>query len=459
MKKWIDYSTWSASRKLSMSFLAAIFIGSVLLSLPFSQLSTSHTTYLDHLFTAVSMVCVTGLSVLTVKDTYNLFGQLIAIILMQIGGLGLVTLLSISVFSLKRKISLKNHYTLQAALNQNTAANLKSYLFGAYRFTLATECLAALLLMTEFIPRYGWKHGIFNSIFIAVSAFCNAGFDNLGDSSLQAFVLNPVVNLTVCGLIILGGIGFPVWFNIRDSFKKYAFAHPHHAKLAFKDLSHHTRLVLISTAIILIIGTFVTWLSEFSNRDTIGTFNPLQQLMVSFFQTVTMRTAGFSTISYAKTHPFTNLVYMLQMFIGGAPGGTAGGIKVTTAAVMFLVFRSELSGHSNTIFHFRVISEKLVKYALTVILFFFTLMMSGYALLLFTESHLNPFHLLFETVSAIATVGVSMDVTPQLTTLGRIVVMCLMFIGRVGPFTVFLSLLQKNNKTTIQYATTEILIG
>ncbi|MCW6662350.1 TrkH family potassium uptake protein [Aerococcaceae bacterium NML190073] len=458
MQKWFNYANWSASRKLSTSFLIVILIGSLLLSLPIAHQPGVRTTYLDHLFTSVSMVCVTGLSVITVSDTYNLFGQLIGICLMQIGGLGLITLISISFFSLKRRISLSNHYTLQEALNQNSTSNLRAFLFAAYRITILTELVAACVLMTDFIPRYGWFDGIFNAFFIAVSAFCNAGFDNLGASSLQQFALNPTINFTIATLIILGGIGFPVWINLCDTAKKFATAKPRHLHLASRQLTSHTRLVLMVSALLLVSGTLLTWLSEMNNPQTIGSFNFWQQGMASFFQTVTMRTAGFSTLNYELTTPFTNLMYMLHMFIGGAPGGTAGGIKVTTAAIMFLVFRSELSGYTHTVFHFRSIPAKLVKQALTIILFFFTLMITGYALLLFTQPHLESFALLFETVSAIATVGVSMNLTPELTTVGRIIVMCLMFIGRVGPFTVFLSLLQKEHKS-IQYADTEILIG
>lgn len=458
MQKWFNFSSWSPARKLSTSFLFVIWVGSLLLAMPIAHQPGVLTTYLDHLFTTVSMVCVTGLSVITVGDTYNLLGQSIAIALMQIGGLGLITLISISFFSLKRKLSLRSHYTLQEALNQNSTSNLRSFLFAAYRITLLTELVAACVLMTDFVPRFGWFNGLFNAVFISVSAFCNAGFDNLGASSLQSFVLNPTINLTIATLIFLGGIGFPVWLNVCDTVHHYITTKPRHWQLARRRLTIHTQIVLIVSACLLVSGTVITWLAERHNPQTIGNLPLLGQGLASFFQTVTMRTAGFSTLNYEYTTPFTNLVYMLHMFIGGAPGGTAGGVKVTTAAIMFLVFRSELSGYSHTVFRSRIIPPKLVKQALTIILFFFTLMMTGYALLLFTQPHLDPFALLFETVSAIATVGVSMNLTAKLTVVGRIIVMCLMFIGRVGPFTVFLSLLQKEH-TSVQYAEAEILIG
>ena len=216
--------------------------------------------------------------------------------------------------------------------------------------------------------------------------------------------------------------------------------------------------MLISTACILLVGTLLAWLLEMDNSKTIGTLNLWQQLMVSFFQTVTMRTAGFATISYTKADFSTNLLFMFQMIIGGGPGGTAGGIKVTTASIMFLLFKSELSGNSSVVFRNRIISNKTVLQAFTVILFFLTMLFVGYVILLETNPNLSPLALLFESVSAIATVGVSMDLTPSLNTIGRFVIMALMFIGRVGPITVLLSLMTKKEKQ-VSYSPTDISVG
>lgn len=451
-------SKWTATQKLTVSFLVVILTGSFLLWLPISNQPGTHQTYLDHLFTAVSMVCVTGLTVLSIKDTYTVFGQIVGIVLMQIGGLGLITLISVSLFYLKRRISLKDQTTLQMALNRNTNDNYKDFLFNAYRFTFAVEAIGALVLMTDFIPRYGWAKGAFNAVFVAVSAFCNAGFDNLGSNSLQDFVLNPTVNFTVALLIIAGGIGFTVWAELSERLNQYFHSRPRLLRLSFRRLSSHSRLALIATATLLFGGALITWLSELRHGSTIGNYNIFQQWMISFFQSAAFRTAGFSTLNYEATHPFTNLVYMILMLIGGAPGGTAGGIKVTTAAIMFLLFRSELKGHTEVTFHKRVIPASAVKQAMTIILFFFTVLMIGYSLLLLEHPNLNPYHLLFEAISAMATVGSSAGITSQLTTWGRIIIMGMMFLGRVGPFTVFLSLLQRDRKE-IHYADTDVLIG
>lgn len=450
---------FSVTQRLVLSFVFVILVGSISLSLPISHYANSpETNYLDHLFNTVSMVCVTGLSVVPVSKAYNGFGQIVSMLLMQTGGLGLVSLIAISTYSLKNKLGLSDQDLLQSALSRDNQKDLKSYLFKVYKITFSIEALAALVIMTDFIPRFGLGHGIFNSLFLAVSAFCNAGFDNLGANSLQDYATNPTINLAVAGLIMSGSLGFAVWIDLIQLLRRYIKDRPRNWKLACRPFSNQSRLVLISTACILLMGTLLAWLLEMDNSKTIGTLNLWQQLMVSFFQTVTMRTAGFATISYTKADFSTNLLFMIQMVIGGGPGGTAGGIKVTTASIMFLLFKSELSGNSSVVFRNRIISNKTVLQAFTVILFFLTMLFVGYVILLETNPNLSPLALLFESVSAIATVGVSMDLTPSLNTIGRFVIMALMFIGRVGPITVLLSLMTKKEKQ-VSYSPTDISVG
>ncbi|MBK8155025.1 MAG: potassium transporter TrkG [Streptococcus infantarius] len=449
----------SGTQRLTFSFLIVILIGSILLSLPITHYQNAPATgYLDHLFTVVSMVCVTGLSVFPVADVYNGLGQVIAVILMQIGGLGLVTLLAVSNYILRKRMNLSKQHILQSALSYDNSGHLKRYLFNVYKITFIIESLIAALFLIDFIPRFGLGHGIFNAIFLAVSAFCNAGFDNLGGDSLKPFVLNPLLNLLFMALIISGGIGFAVWVDIKRAIKHFFADRPYRFKTFTRQLSNQTRLVLTTTAVLLLLGTVLTWLIEANNPKTIGQYNLLQQFMVSLFQAVTMRTAGFATISYLDTHPATNILYIIQMIIGGAPGGTAGGVKVTTVAITFLLFKSELAGQTEVTFRHRIIPNSVIKQTLTVLIFFFSVLIVGYVLLLQLEPHHDPLALLFEAVSAIATVGVSMDLTPQLSTGGRLIIMAMMFIGRVGPLTVLLSLLQKKEKD-IQYAQTNITVG
>ncbi|HIC0352936.1 TPA: TrkH family potassium uptake protein [Streptococcus agalactiae] len=459
MKHFFDYKTMSVARKLSISFIAVILLGSILLSLPIFQYANAPKThYIDHLFTTVSMVCVTGLSVFPISKVYNCWGQIVAILLMQTGGLGLVTLMSLSYYTLRRKMSLNDQTLLQSAITYNSSTDLKKYLYMIFKVTLTLEVLAASILAIDFIPRFGLGHGIFNSIFLAVSAFCNAGFDNLGATSLAQFKLNPLVNIIVCFLIISGGLGFAVWKDLIEATIQTSHKGPKLIKTFPKRLSNHSKLVLKTTTIILLTGTLLSWLLEFGNFRTIANLSLPKQLMVSFFQTVTMRTAGFSTIDYTQTDFATNLVYIIQMLIGGAPGGTAGGFKVTVIAILLLLFKAELSGQSQVTFHYRTIPSSIIKQTLSILTFFFIILISGYLLLLELNPHIDPFSLFFEASSALATVGVTMNTTNQLTLGGRIVIMFLMFIGRVGPITVLLSILQKKEKE-IHYAETEIILG
>lgn len=283
----------SVTQKLVLSFVFVIIVGSILLSLPISHYANSpETSYLDHLFNTVSMVCVTGLSVVPVSKAYNGLGQILSMFLMQTGGLGLVSLIAFSTYTLKNKLGLSDQDLLQSALSRDNQKDLKAYLFKVYKITFSIEALAALVIMTDFIPRFGLGHGIFNSLFLAVSAFCNAGFDNLGSNSLQDYATNPTINLAVAFLIMSGSLGFAVWIDLIQLIRRYIKDRPRNWKLAWRPFSNQSRLVLISTGCLLLGGTLLAWLLEMDNSKTIGTLNVWQQLLVSFFQTVTMRTAG-----------------------------------------------------------------------------------------------------------------------------------------------------------------------
>lgn len=264
------FKSLTSTRRLTFSFVIVIFIGSLLLSLPIVHYADApSTTYLDHLFNVVSMVCVTGLSVVPVASVYNGLGQVIAMCLMQIGGLGLVTLIAISTYLLRRRMNLSEQSLLQSALSYDNNNDLRHYLFNAYKITFIIESLVAIVLLFDFIPRFGLGHGIFNAIFLAVSAFCNAGFDNFGDASLKQFALKPLVNLAVTTAIISGGIGFAVWMDLK-AIKHFIKDKPYRFSAFSRSLSNQTRLVLATTGILLLLGTALTWLIEFKNAKTIG---------------------------------------------------------------------------------------------------------------------------------------------------------------------------------------------
>ena len=441
----------SPARRIFLSFAGVILIGSLLLSLPFVQASGSQATYFDHLFTTVSMVCVTGLSTQPVATTYNVWGQLICMLLIQIGGLGLMTFIGVFYIQGKQKLSLRSRETIQESFSYGETRSLKAFMRSIFLTTFLVEGLGAFLLSFRFIPEFGWGRGIFTSIFLAISAFCNAGFDNFGSSSLVAFQTDPLINLVIAGLIITGGLGFMVWFDLATQFDKKK-----------RRLRFHTKLVLFLTAGILLFGTVSTLFTEWHNPGTIGNLSVPEKVLVSFFQTVSMRTAGFASIDYTQARPVTLFIYILQMFLGGAPGGTAGGLKITTLFVLLVFARSELLGLPHANVAQRTIEARTVQKSFSVFIIFLMTFLLGLMLLGITAEGTPRFiYLMFETISALATVGVTANLTPELGKLALSIVMLLMFIGRIGPLTLLVSLAdyQPDKKDLIQYMKADISIG
>ena len=442
----------SPARRIFLSFAGVIFIVSLLLSLPFVQASGSQATYFDHLFTTVSMVCVTGLFTQPVATTYNVWGQLICMLLIQIGGLGLMTFIGVFYIQGKQKLSLRSRETIQESFSYGETRSLKAFMRSIFLTTFLVEGLGAFLLSFRFIPEFGWGRGIFTSIFLAISAFCNAGFDNFGSSSLVNYQTDPLINLVIAGLIITGGLGFMVWFDLATQL----------GKKKKRRLRFHTKLVLFLTAGILLFGTVSTLFTEWHNPGTIGNLSVPEKVLVSFFQTVSMRTAGFASIDYTQARPVTLFIYILQMFLGGAPGGTAGGLKITTFFVLLVFARSELLGLPHTNVAQRTIEARTVQKSFSVFIIFLMTFLLGLVLLGITSEGTPRFiYLMFETISALATVGVTANLTPELGKLALSIVMLLMFIGRIGPLTLLVSLAdyQPDKKDLIHYMKADISIG
>ncbi|WP_346743654.1 potassium transporter TrkG [uncultured Streptococcus sp.] len=442
----------SPARRIFLSFAGVIFIGSLLLSLPFVQASGSQATYFDHLFTTVSMVCVTGLFTQPVATTYNVWGQLICMLLIQIGGLGLMTFIGVFYIQGKQKLSLRSRETIQESFSYGETRSLKAFMRSIFLTTFLVEGLGAFLLSFRFIPEFGLGRGIFTSIFLAISAFCNAGFDNFGSSSLVNYQTDSLINLVIAGLIITGGLGFMVWFDLSTQL----------GKKKKRRLRFHTKLVLFLTAGILLFGTVSTLFTEWHNPGTIGNLSVPEKVLVSFFQTVSMRTAGFASIDYTQARPVTLFIYILQMFLGGAPGGTAGGLKITTFFVLLVFARSELLGLPHTNVAQRTIEARTVQKSFSVFIIFLMTFLLGLMLLGITAEGTPRFiYLMFETISALATVGVTANLTPELGKLALSIVMLLMFIGRIGPLTLLVSLAdyQPDKKDLIQYMKADISIG
>ena len=454
LKKWrTRVLSLSPARRIFFSFALVILVGSLLLSLPLVQLASSKATYMDHLFTTVSMVCVTGLFTQSVASTYNGWGQLICMLLIQIGGLGILTFIGLFFIEKRRKLGYKNRQTLRDSFSFSNNKSLSRFVRSIFMTTFIIEVLGSLLLMIRFIPRFGWGHGIFNAIFVSISAFCNAGFDNFGGDSMMSFQTDWLVNLTLSALIITGGLGFMVWFDLATKAKNQS---------GRKTLRFHTKVVLWLTAAILILGTLTSLLTEFDNPATIGPLPFGDKVLVSFFQTVSMRTAGFASLDYTRAHPVTLFVYILQMFLGGAPGGTAGGMKITTFLVLLLLARKELLGLPHTNLGKRTISPELVQRSFgAAVIFQLTFLLGLFGIGLVTPTGQRFIYLAFEVASALGTVGVSANVTSTLNGAGLSIIMALMFIGRIGPLTLMVSLNQYQAKKadTLQYVKADLIVG
>lgn len=453
--------SFSPTRRIAFSFFMVIFIGSLLLTLPISN-QIQGTPYLDHLFIATSATCVTGLVSVVVANQYTLFGQLVIIALIQVGGLGFLTLFNMMLIAFHKKLSFTNKIVMQEALNQNSMNEIAVYIKRVIKYTFTFEFIGAILLSIVFIPEYGVLKGIYYSLFHSISAFCNAGFDVLGSNSLINYQSNMIINLVICGLIIAGGLGFVVWIDLRLSLKNY--------KKKFKvfqlrrflsSLSIHTKIVLFMTILLLFGGAFVILILEFNNPTTLGALSLPDKLLASFFQSTTLRTAGFASVDMVTLHDSTKLFMSILMFIGGSPAGTAGGIKTVTFAIMILYILSLVKGNEHIKVLRRTISDQIVKRALTIGIVSFFISLIGLFILTITENK-DLIDLVFEVYSAFATVGLTAGLTPYLTNIGKIVIILLMYIGRIGPMTMVLVFTKRYNQMKgkdIQYPSEDVLIG
>lgn len=445
------------AQQIVLGFLTVIFIGSILLSLPIAQ--QIPTPYIDHLFIATSAVCVTGLSPLVVVETYTIFGQVIVILLMQIGGLSLMTFIALFMIAIGGRLNIHDKIVMQETLNRTSLADITKFIVFILKYTLFFELAGLILLATQFIPLFGLGEGLYKALFISVSAFNNAGFDILGAVSLQAYVSNPVINFTVMILIIMGGLGFSVWFDIQKSSSSILKKVP--LKRIFNQLKIHVKLVLIVTAILILSGWLFIFLAEYSNPASLGPLSLADKLMASLFQSVTLRTAGFATLDIGLLRPGTLVVMMLFMFIGGSPGGTAGGIKTTTMALVILYVITELRNKDSLVLFKKTISRDLLRRSVTILVMSLIIVFTGIVGLLFVQQG-NPLAIVFEAVSAMGTVGLSMGITSSLNTWGKIIIIILMFIGRIGP--VALAYTLKSNRVMrranlVEYPHGQVIVG
>lgn len=443
------YVKLNPTQVLVIGFAALILMGGLLLNLPIASESGESVGFINAVFTATSAVCVTGLSVVDTGTYWTTFGKIVIITLIQIGGLGFMSVATMFAVILGKKISLKERLIIQEALNQYSLSGLVRFTKYVLIVTFTVEGIGALFLSFRFIPQFGWMKGIAYSIFHAISAFCNAGFDLIGNGrNLMPYVSDPLVSLTVAFLIIIGGIGFSVIADVITNKK-------------LKRVSLHTKMVLLITAILLLVGTVGFALIEWKNVNTLGSLSPSSRWMASFFQSVTVRTAGFNTVDLVSMKDASHLLSIILMFIGGSPAGTAGGIKTTTLGVILFTVICVIRGKEETEIFKRRISWELVNRALTIAIIGVTLIVSVTMILTITDSEFSFIALLYETVSAFATVGLTLNITPQLSIIGKILMISMMFAGRVGILTIAFALArrQHSNKGNIKYPEGKILVG
>lgn len=430
---------------IALGFLGVILLGAVLLWLPFSN--QEPLAFADALFTSVSAVCVTGLLTIVPATQFTVVGQIILLLLIQIGGLGVIACTIAFFLILRKKITMKERVMIQQTYGLDTLSGLVKYIILILKGTFLVEGIGACFYAVKFIPEFGWGKGIAYSVFQSISAFCNAGIDILGNQSYKGYVTSPVINITTMLLIVLSGLGFLVWHDIGKT-----IAHVWKQKLPKKRmltrLGLQSKIVLVMTAFLITMGTLGFFLLEYRNPETMGTMSVGQKLMASAFQSITSRTAGFAAVSQGDLTPASKLLGCILMFVGGSPGGTAGGVKTTTIALLLLVCGSVLRGSKDAECFGRRISSTIVNSAITIILVTFLIWVGGIALITILEPNVEFLDIMYEATSAIATVGLSADLTPLLGRGSQAVLMILMYAGRIGPMTMALVFAGKARKSS-----------
>ena len=439
-----------------LGFLITIFAGSILLSLPAAAANGQATPYIDSLFTATTSVCVTGLIVETTMTHWSIFGQAVILVLVQIGGLGVVTITTGMFFVIGRRITLGNRILIQESLGLNTMTGLVSLVKKILLGTTIIEGMGAVFYATQFVPEFGWGYGIWAAVFNSVSAFCNAGMDIVREDSLRSYVTNPVMNFTTMALIILGGLGFIVWKDLWQSLKKI-LKDKIPVKRVIKQLRFQTKIVLSVSFFLIMFGTILIFLFEYNNPATMKDLSLPGKIMASLFQSVTTRTAGFETVAQGALTDASSLVSMFMMIIGGSPAGTAGGVKTVTFAILvFCVVSVAKQEESISLFKRRV-PNGLVSKALAIIVINLIVLMTS-VLLLLVFDHGSFIESCYECVSALATVGLTKGLTPNLTIAGKVIIIITMYLGRVGPISMAIGFSQKNKKKKVVYPEQDLIL-
>ncbi|MGO4369778.1 TrkH family potassium uptake protein [Paenibacillus sp. MCAF20] len=444
---WIwDVKNWSPPRILVSGFALIIFIGAFLLSLPFASATGERLNFIDALFTATSATCVTGLVVVDTGTYFSTAGQIVLMVLFQLGGLGFMTMATLIALVLRRKISLRERLILQEAMNQTSMEGIIRLIRRVIYYSLSIELVGMLLFTFRFSFDMPLGKAAFFGAFHAVSLFNNAGFDIFGDyRSLTLYVSDPIVNIAAMMLIVFGGLGFVVMSDLMEYRKK-------------RKLSLHSKIVLAMTGTLIALGAIVLFVFEFTNPLTLGSLDWGGKIWASFFQAVTPRTAGMNTLDYTALRQATVFFTIILMFIGASPGSTGGGIKTTTFTVLVGAVIAMIRGREDIVFfRYRLAKDRIFK-ALTITILSLTLVIVVTMVLATIED--QPFlKILFEATSAFGTVGLSVGLTPELSHIGKVIIMITMFAGRLGPLTLAYALGPGTDKELYRYPEGKITIG
>jgi trk system potassium uptake protein TrkH len=443
----------TVSRTIALGFLAVILAGALLLMMPFSTIDGTWSDPITALFTSTSSVCVTGLSVVDVGKYYSFWGQLCLVLLVQIGGLGYMTATTFLLLLLGRRFGLKDKVALQQSLDKSGLAGVVQLVQSILATTLLFELTGVFLLMTVFVPQYGFKEGVWSAIFHSVNSFNNAGFSIYSDN-LIGYISSPMVNFTVSGLIIFGGIGYQVimemYLWLRDRFNKSPIC---------TVLSLNFKVVTTTTAVLLILGTLAFLVLEYDNPETFGSLNFPQKVMAAWFQSVTPRTAGFNTISIGQMTEASLFLTIALMFIGASPGSTGGGIKTTTFRILFCCTTAVIEGQEDVECYQRQIPPAMILKTISVVFGSLLVAFTSAILIEVTNPQVEFIAALYEAVSAFATVGLSTGITPTLSAIGKLILIATMYIGRVGVLLLIGAAFGDPKPRSFKYAEESLLVG
>ena len=444
----------STTQIILFSFLVVVLLGSILLALPISSANGIAVPYIDALFTATTSTCVTGLVTLPTFSTWSLFGQIVILFLIQIGGLGIITIMSGIMILLHKKFGIEDRLLIQDSFNLNTMSGLSKFIKKVLLGTLIIEFIGALWYMFVFVPDFG-LNGIWISIFTSVSAFCNAGIDIIGDNSLCNYATNPIVNITTSFLIVLGGLGYIVWWDVIRVFGNRTSKNKH----IFRHLTLHSKIAIVATGMLIVVGGLLFFIFEYSNPSTIANMSVFDKIQVSFFQSITTRTAGFASIPQESLTSASSFTSLILMSIGGSPVGTAGGMKTVTLVVLICSAFATIRNKKDVALFGRSISQFSIRKAIAVYVMFMAICISSTLLLMYTQNG-SMLDVIYETVSATATVGLSRNFTSGLDIFGKLVIIITMYLGRVGPISLAVALGSKNeSQNVVSEPMEEISIG